>query len=90
MGSRGQPWLMVGDANQRAVPVGAVSGVPCCRGALSPPGCQQGRVSLSYGMGNSDGPSGCLLPPGRRKGVRPAGWQQRGEVGEVRIGPGLT
>lgn len=31
-----------------------------------------------------------LLPPGRRKGVCPAGWQQRGEVGEVLIGPGLT
>lgn len=90
VGSHGQPWLMVGDANQRAVPVGARSGVPCCRGALGPPGCQRGRVSLFYAMGNSDGPSGCLLPPGRRKGVCPAGWQRRGEVGEVRIGPGLT
>lgn len=65
--------------------------MPNGRGALSHPGCQRGHVSLSFATGNGDGPSGCLLPPGRRKGVCPAGRQQQGraggEVGEVRIGP---
>lgn len=71
--------------------VGARSGVPHSRGALSHPSCQRGRVSLSFATGDGDGPSGCLLPPRRKKGVCPAGRRQRGqaggEVGEVQIGP---
>lgn len=34
---------------------------------LPPPGCQRGRVSLSFAMGKGNGPSGCLWAPGRRK-----------------------
>lgn len=81
VGSHGRPRLMVGDANRGAMQ-GAVAvrmpevGQPHGRGSLSHPGCQRGRVSLSFATGNGDGPSGCLLPPGRRKGVCPAGrWQ---------------
>lgn len=71
MGSHRQPWLVVGDAHRRAVPVGAGSGVLCSRGVLSPPGCQQGRVSLSYATGNSDGPSGVSFATRQEEGCLP-------------------
>lgn len=67
--------------------------MPRRRGALSHPGCQQGRVSLSFATGNGDGPSGCLLPPGRRKvSARPAGGGggEQGRWERCESVPGLT
>lgn len=81
----GLPWMAL--ANERCQPgchargrgrAGARNRVSHGGRALSHPVCQRGCVSLSC---HGDGPSGCLLPPGRRKGVCPAVWRERGRGG---------